>query len=93
MPSRYSRIAVSGLPYDFCSSPSTMGAWLTPSPSTNRPGNASESVCQPELIMSGMRPWIDAMPVATVSRSVAERRRPACTSGSRPTASGSHTAP
>ena len=46
--------------------------WLIPSPSTNRPGNASPRVAAPALAASGSRAYVLVIPVATTSFSVQE---------------------
>lgn len=86
-------MTVSGLPYGRARTPSTIGWWLTPRPSTNRPGNASSNVFWAAAAVIAARVWIEAMPVATTMRCVAPSRRAEWTIGSRPTASGSQMAP
>jgi hypothetical protein len=70
-----------------------MGWWLTPSPRRNRPGYASLSVWWAADAAMASRAQMEAIPVATVSVEVPARSRPALVNASRPTASGTHTAP
>ena len=53
---------------------STSGPWLTPNPSTKRPGYSAVRVRAPPSIVPAIRAWILAMPVPTTSRSVASRK-------------------
>jgi hypothetical protein len=64
-----------------------MGAWLTPSPSRKRFGQASAIERPPAAIAIGSRAQMLAMPLATTSLVVALRKTAAWTSASRASAS------
>src|SRR5690242_16390653 len=68
--------------------PATSGACDTPMPSRKRPGYASASVFCAAAIAIASRAHTFAIPVATISRSVAPSSSPACVNTSRPSASG-----
>src|SRR5215207_11004342 len=69
-----------------------IGLWLTPMPSTNRPGNAPASVLAAALVAQASRTKMLAMPVATTRRLVAERNIEALVKASLPRASPNHSA-
>ncbi len=64
-------MVASGLSYDSPNMFSTNGPWLTPRPSTNRPGCSAVRVRPPPSAAIGSRAWILAMPVPITSFSVA----------------------
>ena len=90
--SRYERIVSTGAEYVTPRTPSTIGLWLTPMPSTNRSGNDSSMVSHAAFSVVASRAYSGTMPVARTRRWVAPRNNVAETSASRPTASGSQTA-
>jgi hypothetical protein len=91
--SRYERIAETGREY---SEPrrDTEYAWLTPSPSRNRPGYASVSIRQPLAVAIASRAQMLAIPLAITARWVEQSSHPAWVKTSRlSTASGNQSAP